>query len=479
MTHGANTASGHAGCDEELPPVKSSKLAKQRGWKLQFSHFAALSILVVLSLRASAQISLQTAVALSLQNSPRLQMTHDDVNRAVAALAETQDVYIPTLGIGGGLGRSYGINFVVPTIFTVTSQSLVYSSAQRSYIHAAREGLRASQLALQDVREQVEEDCILTYMTLDETLERESLLASELAEATKLYQITQQRAAVGLDSELDVKKSLRALLQIQLLQPQVENDIGGLQEHISQLTGLPGRIITVPDSIPAEPSSPSLLLNTASPPSSGVLSLQANARARAETARGNRRYAFHPQILMQAQYGRISPINNVSEYYNLNGRYNSTVVGVAVQLPLFDKAHAARARETAADAFHALHEAQLVQGQQRENQFRLNNSLSELSIRARLAKLDWEIAGDQLQAVSLEVKSRSLAATGGRQLTPKDELNAQLEVTQRHLDWLDAMLQLHRTQITAARLNGTLESWLTCAEASAMRCAPVTESASR
>jgi outer membrane protein TolC len=407
---------------------------------------------------ASGQISLRSTVALAEQNSPRVKMVQDDVKRATAALAESKDVYIPTLALGGGLGRSYGISFVVPTIFTATSQSLVYNAAQRDYIRAARDNLRASQAALQDVREQVQEDCALTYLALDEAYARRSVLVDELALATRLYDITQQRAGVGLDSALDVKISRRTLLQIEVQQPEVENDIAGLQEHLSQLTGLALPIVTLHESIPVVEPTPAAPSTAATSP--GVLASQASAAARAETARGDLRYAFHPQVLMQAQYGRISPINDVSEYYNLNGRYNSTVVGVAVQLPLFDRAHAARARESAADALHARHEAQQVEGQQREERARLENSLSELSIRAELTKLDWDIAKERLTATALEVKSRSTDANGGRQLTPKDELNVRLEEAQRHLDWLGATLQLQRTQVTISRLNGTLEQWL-------------------
>ncbi len=424
---------------------------------------ACAIVLFCPSPRLFAQVSFESSLALALQNSARIKMAEDDVNRSKASLSESKDVYIPTFGLGGGLGRSYGITLTVPTIFTVNSQSLIYSPAQRSYTRAARDGLRAASLGLQDVREQIEEDTALTYTTLDEANARRDVLASELEMATKLFDITQQRAAVGLDSDLDVQRSKRTLLQIQLQQPQVNNDIAGLQEHLSQLTGLPGPLSVISTSIPVtRPTLP--LARAVSHVSAGVLSSQANALSRADSADGDRRFAFRPQISMQAQYGRVSPINNVSEYYNLNGQYNTMIFGVAIQLPLLDRAHAARARANAAEALHAQHEAQLIEGQQRENELRLQNSLSELEIRAELAKVDWNIARDELEAVVSEVKTRSLDVTGGRQLTPKDELNSRLAEAQRHLDWLDADLQLYRTQITVSRLNGTLEQWLTCAK---------------
>ena len=74
-----------------------------------------------------------------------------------AAVSEAKDYYVPNLSLGGGLGRSYGITLTVPTIFTVNSQSLVYSPMQRDYIRGAKSAVESSKYALQDVRQQVEE----------------------------------------------------------------------------------------------------------------------------------------------------------------------------------------------------------------------------------------------------------------------------------------------------------------------------------
>jgi outer membrane protein len=409
-----------------------------------------------------AQISFRSAIEAALQHSPRVKMAQDDVNRAAAAVSETRDVYIPSLGLGGGLGRSYGITLTVPTIFTVNAQSLVYSPAQRSYIRSAKQNLIAAKLTFEDVREQVEEDAAVTYISLEQAHERKTVLVEEARMASQLVDVTQQRAGVGLDSDLEVKRAKRVSLQLRLQLPHTESDMSALLEHLSALTGIEKELLeTEAETIPKPAQFQSILQTAPSTTDTPItLSSEANAKAKAQQAGGDRRFAFRPQIEMQAQYGRISPINNVSDYYNLNGRYNTMQFGVAIQFPLFDKVHAAKARETASDAMHAKHEAEFVRDQQNEARLRLRSSLAELSTRLELTELDRDIARDQLKAMLLEVQTRSADVTGGRQMNPKDEVFARLDERQKYIDWLDADLDLHRTEITVMRQDGKLDDWL-------------------
>src|SRR5271157_3324948 len=57
---------------------------------------------------APAQVSLATVVHLAQQNSSAVKLADADLQKAQAALAQTQDVYIPSLGIGSTVGYSYG-----------------------------------------------------------------------------------------------------------------------------------------------------------------------------------------------------------------------------------------------------------------------------------------------------------------------------------------------------------------------------------
>src|SRR5882757_8851265 len=267
--------------------------------------FAALFLLFCAALPTHAQLSFTSAVDLALQNSPRVKMAQDDVNKALAALSQTKDVYIPSLMVGVGAGASSGITLTVPTLFTVNAQSLVFSYSQRDYIRAARLGIQAADMALKDVRQQVEEDTAITYLSLNRARERQAAMADQYGYALRLVSIVQDRLAEGMDNELELKKARRTTVQIRLQQLQLDDQIAVLRSHLARAVGLPNeQLTTVPDSIP---SSPSILTSTTSPTypdSPSVLSAEPTAHAKIQQAFGDSRYNWRPQVAFEAQYGR-------------------------------------------------------------------------------------------------------------------------------------------------------------------------------
>ena len=124
-------------------------------------------LLTVCAAGASAQISLGSAVDLALKNDPKVKMSEAAVAKAQAALSGTKDVYIPTISANGGYGQGFGVPTSLPTVFTLSSQSLVFNFSQHDNIRAAASGLAAARLALKDTREQIEEDVVVTYLNLD------------------------------------------------------------------------------------------------------------------------------------------------------------------------------------------------------------------------------------------------------------------------------------------------------------------------
>jgi outer membrane protein TolC len=137
------------------------------------------ALMAAVSVSASAQISFTTAVDLALRNSPKVGVAQADVNRALASLRESKDVYVPNLIGGAGLAYSYGAPLGQPTLFTINSTSLVYNAAQRDYIRAARAGLQAANLTLREVRQQVAEDTAVTYLSLDRGQQRKAAMSQE------------------------------------------------------------------------------------------------------------------------------------------------------------------------------------------------------------------------------------------------------------------------------------------------------------
>jgi outer membrane protein TolC len=406
-----------------------------------------------------AQISFTSAIALALRNSPRVKAAQNDVQKAQSGLAVMKDIYIPSVVTSIGLGDAYGITLGVPTIFTVNAQSLIYSAQQRAYIRGARFDLQAATLALAEARAAVEEDTAITYISLDNAQKAVETLSEQYGMAMKLLDIVQDRVNANLDSDLELMKARRGAVQIKLQQLQSEDDLEGTRMHLAQLTGLSADdLVTVPESIPSLPSVTSLStsLNRAVPDSPGILAADANAKAKQQRARGDAQYTWRPLITFGAQYGRISPINDVSNFYNLHGNYNTANIGIQIQFPLLDKVRKAAAQQSFLDASRAVLDLDGLRFDQGEGRRKLERSLPELAARAELADLDFSIAQKELDSTIVQLH----ASPGGSALTPKEEQTARIQERQRYLDLLDAQLQLRKAQFYLLRQAGQLESWI-------------------
>jgi outer membrane protein TolC len=225
------------------------------------------------------------------------------------------------------------------------------------------------------------------------------------------------------------------------------------------LTGISAdHLVIIPETIPST-SSIALaedVLHAGFPEGPGILAAEATAKAKQEHARGDAQYTWRPQIIFTAQYGRISPINNVSEFYNLHGNYNTATAGIQIQLPLVDKVRKAAAEISSIDAARAEADLQTLRQEQSEDMVRLHRSISELSTEAELADLDLDIAQDELEAIIIQLH----ASPGGPPLTPKEELGARIKESQRYLDLLNAKAQLFAAEVSLLRQTGGLAKWI-------------------
>lgn len=408
---------------------------------------------------AVAQISFTTAVDLALKTSPRVMMAQADVDKAKAALAEARDIYIPNLVGGSGLGYSYGFPVGQPSIFNFTSQSLLFNYSQRDYLRAARSALDAANLLLKDVRQSVAEDAATTYFALDRDTQRQAALSQQAAYAAHLVAIVQDRLEAGQDTAIGLTTARLSAAQIRLAELHADDETAADQAHLARLIGLPAQGLTVAgSSIPAFTQSSSDTGGAPLPNSPAVEAAYAIARAKRETAFGDARYLWRPQIYFAAQYNRFTKYNNYDLYYK-NFQHNNAGIGVQIQLPIFDALHRAKARESAADAAHAEHEADLARDRFLEGRQRVQHSTAELSARAEIASLDQQLAQQQLDVLLVQLSSGSGNASGP-QMTPKDEAASRIAEREKFLSVLDARFQMQQAQITLLRQTGDLEPWL-------------------
>jgi outer membrane protein TolC len=427
----------------------------------QLIAYSALACVVT---PAIAQISFTSAVGLALKSSPKVLTAQADVNKAQAALDELKDAYVPNVVGASSIGPpSYGFPLGQPSIYNLTSQSLVFSYAQRDYVRGAKAALEAAALSLKDAREAVAEDTAITYLALDRDLRREAILQEQQGFADHLVEIVQDRLAAGQDTPIDLTTARLTAAQIHLARLRIDDEATADQAHLARLVGLPPKgLDTASSSVPElpseKPSDPTAIMVTTSP---AVESAYANARSKREIAFGESRYLLRPQIILDAQYSRFAKFNNLQDYY-FRFQQNNAAIGVQITLPFFDASHRAKAREADADAAHAEHEADSIRDQFFDSRLKAQHAVAELTVRAEIATLDQQLAQQNLDAVTVQLNSGN-GNLAGTQMTPKDEQTSRIAERDKVLAVLNANFELQQAQISLMRASGDLESWLSAA----------------
>lgn len=427
-------------------------------------------LLLLAAAAVQAQLSLSTAVDLAMRNSPRVKMALADVDRATAALAEARAVYVPTLTVGGsGYGRSYGYPQGQPSVLNIQTQSLVFNYQQRDYVRAMRSGILAANSTLVDARDAVAEDTVVTYFALFHDQERLVALGQQRALAERLVAIVEDRLGAGQDSAVNLTTARLSSAQLQLARLRTEDDLAGDRLHFQNLTGLPAGSIAASGSLPELPAPGSPHEASAPVQSPAIAAAFANARSRYQIAFGDARYLYRPQISFGGEYSRISTFNN-SNYLEYFGRRdaagnllpfpsNSFGIGLQVSIPFLDKAHREKARESLAEAAHAQHEAEQARDQFAEGRVRLERSATELAARVEVAKLEQQLAQQQLEILLVQLKSGT-GNPDAPQMTPKDEQQARIAEREKYLALLDSQFEMQRAEVNLLRQTGELDAWL-------------------
>jgi outer membrane protein TolC len=423
--------------------------------------FLAASLLAPASVQA--QVSLPTVVDLAQQNSGAVRLAQADVLKAQAALAQTQDAYIPNLSIASTIGYSSGFPTGQPSVGSATMQSLVFSYAQRQYAKSAKAGLDAANLSLKDAREQIALDASTTYIELD-TVNRELAAASQQETFTAdLVRIEKERSEAGVDSNMDLLQAQLTAANLKLQRLHLETRAATLAKQIAVLTGLPVGSIT-PDhaSIPEIPQVSASEAPRSLPGTDSAVSL---AHSKQFQAKGDDLAWRRPQIGFGATYNYdVNKLNNYARFY-VNNSFppNNVSFGLQITLPFFDFSLRAKAKQTAADALRATVEAEQAQRQNDVQIATLTGSLRELDAQAEVASLRQQIADEQLKTVLAQLEVGNGASSGPNaqpQATPKAEQLARIEERQKYLDAQNASLDLAKARLNLLRALGHMEDWL-------------------
>jgi outer membrane protein TolC len=402
-------------------------------------------------------ISFRRAVDLALQHSGVMGIATVNQWRARKAYEEVRANYIPQITIGSGLGYSYGFPLTLegsaPSVVNFNSVQSFFNLSLKQFIKAAKIDRDATSLDVQDKRDSVILDTALTYTQLDQLTGKLIALREAQSAADKAQFVTEQRLQQGVDSKLDFTKSQLVAARIRLRIAEAQGQADVLREHLSKLLGIPADSIAVdPESMPELPviSQDDDLPARAVENSLAVKQAEQRVAAAKARALGEHKALTTPTIDLASQYAYLAKYNNYDLYYR-NYTANNFSGGLNIRFPIFNSVQKAKAEQADGDALIAQKQAEITKNQVSEEALKIQRSLRQLAAARDVAKLEWEVAQGDLEAVKGRVE------TGNA--NTRDQQNARLDAEDRHAAYFDAELELSRAQLELLRLTGQLEKW--------------------
>jgi outer membrane protein TolC len=425
---------------------------------------AALALLCATGL-VQAQVSLTTVVELAQKNSATVLLAQADTKKAGALLSQSRDAFVPSISFGSGLPAFPEIGFTgsLPTIWDGSVQSMVFSLPQIRYIQAAREGLKSSQLALKDAKEQVALDASSAYIELDTVDSELEAVREQEQDADRLVTIEQKRTDAGVDPFSAQLQAKLTAAQLKLSRLHLETRQATLATQLATLTGLPaGSILTDHASIPEIPAISAGEAPIATP---ALDAAATQAKAKQLIAKGDKeRLWLLPEIGFGAQYNRSTTLlNSIDTFYARDLPADNFSTGFSIRVPIFNMFLHAKERESAADALRATVESEQAQQQNDIQISQLSASLRELDAQADVDSLKQQIAEEELKGIQAQLESGNGAiGTPGAppQLSPTAEQRARIDERQKYVEALDSGVDLSKARLELMRALGHMQDWL-------------------
>ena len=412
---------------------------------------AVASLLVSFSCLAEP-IPFKRAIELAIRNSTTINAATVDVSRLQAVYQETRDQYVPQVYFGSGLAYSFGFPLGEPSIFKVSSTSLLLNQAQREFIKAARSDMRAANLSKEEKKGQVILETALSYSELDKNQASINVLRQQQTAAARFEEIEQQRIQAGVDPAIELTRAKLNTARIRLKLAELVAGADTLRLRLSQLTGLPAREFeTVSESIPRLPeiSQDEDLATRALNFSPAVKSAQELSAAKLFQARGEHKQLY-PAVDLVGQYARFSKYNNYDQYYKTFKR-NNGAIGVEIRFPFLNKGQKDHSEAAYAEALRSRKDVDAAKEQVSTETLKLQRTVAQLSAARDVARLEYQLAQNNSEAMQAKVEAG--------QATLRDQQQTQLDENDRYSTLLDATYELDKAQMQLLKQTGDLENW--------------------
>lgn len=422
-----------------------------------FSGLLLLSFFLAAGSAAWADpLPFRRAIELAVQHSGGMAIAAAEQMRAQQSYQESRSLFYPSMSAGSGLAATWGFPLSIensaPSIIRINSQQYLLNESQRESIRAAKTEWTASNSMIEQRRDAVILEAALVYSELDKLSNSANVLEQQQEAAQRVEQIVQERVSAGVDSEVELTKARLGSARVRMRLAEAQESVDVLRLRLAQLTGLPAAgIETVTETIPALPEVKqeddlqSRALATS--PAIKIADLQAMAsefRAKAEHKRS------YPSIDFVASYAMFARYNNFDDYFRRFQRHNGTV-GVAIKFPFLNFAQRGHAEAADAEALKARKEAEGVKEQVSSETLRLQRSVQRLAAGRDVAKLEYQLARSEVDAVRAKVEAGTASL--------RDEQAARVTENERYAAFLGASFELDRAQMQLLRATGDLEKW--------------------
>jgi outer membrane protein TolC len=427
-------------------------------------RYIRIVLMGLLAIRSAAvgqePLSFSRAVELAVAQSSQMALSHADEIRAYQTYLEARDSYIPKIAVGSDVGYAHGFPLSLegsaPTIFNVTTQSLVWNPAQRDFVKAAKTDWSASKSQSSDQKAQVMRDAALIYIELNRWESSVPILHEELKVAENIEYSVAERVKEGIDRQIEETKAELVDAQVRVHIAEAEGAVDILRTRLSQLTGLPADSIrTIRDSIPAVREDQPVPAAVSQPLQSNpaIESAKQSVLAKQLRAKGEHR-ELYPAADFAAQYGLVNTsLTNFEQFFVPHSfQPNNVTFGLVLRFPFLDRSQRARAAAADAEALRARKELEETKNRAALDALKLQHNVAQLLAARDVADLRYKLAENALGAAHARMEAETA--------TLRELQDAAIETAERTLERINADFELERAEIELLRSTGKLENWV-------------------
>jgi outer membrane protein TolC len=397
----------------------------------------------------AAKLTLKRTVDLAVQNSSEVKLARARLNVAERTAGLSHSAFLPNLYTGSGAAYTNGFPLGAPTVFNLTYTQTVFNPPLRGQYRASLERAEAQRIEADRARDTVILRAASAYLEMAKVRHSLRLLRQERESATKIADVTRERAREGLELAVEVTRAELTAARTEQRIVQLEGREDVLEIDLRQLTGLPaGQAIEVEaGELPAAAEQPTAeLVALAVTNSLDLKQAEYERRAREHELKGERG-GYWPTVDFVGQYGVFTRFNNYDDFYKRFERHN-VAIGIQARIPIFasrtnSAVNLARS-ELAAAEIEARQKRSQIEGDVRKQA----RQTRELDAAREVARLELKLAQENVRVLQAQFDE-------GR-VNLRDLEKARLEENDKWRAFLDSDFERQKAQLELLRTTGQL-----------------------